>query len=249
MSKIRTGNCRHCLRDRAVGGGLCHRERRRWSWRRPRRRSRRRPSWRWRHHGGGHHGGGGHHFGGRHHGGGHFHGRAAHFRSFSGHRSFSARGRSRTSFVLRATHEFRWERPGAELARTRPQLSPHRSAASSRDAGQRYRGRGACRVAIRTVAEAAAGGGTAMAATAGSDRCSGRSPISTSTTTRCGDRVSARRSGTTAMTIFMPACSAPMTIRVLRATCRRAVRPAPGRTGWRCCAARTAAKSPACRST
>src|SRR6187551_2721786 len=43
------------------------------------------------HHGGGHRGGGhGHHFGGRHHGGGHFHGRAAHFRSFSGHRSFSA---------------------------------------------------------------------------------------------------------------------------------------------------------------
>ncbi|NOJ39858.1 Spy/CpxP family protein refolding chaperone [Bradyrhizobium australiense] len=42
------------------------------------------------HHGGGHRGGGhGHHFGGRHHGG-HFHGRAAHFRSFSTHRSFSA---------------------------------------------------------------------------------------------------------------------------------------------------------------
>ena len=43
--------------------------------------------------------------------------------------------------------------------------------------------------------------------------------------------------------------SAPMTIRVLRATCRRAVRPAPGRTGWRCYAARTAAKSQGCRST
>ena len=67
-----------------------------------------------------------------------------------------------------------------------------------------------------------------MAGTAGSDRCSGRSPILTSTTTRCGDRVSAPRSGTTAMTTFMPACSAPMTIRVLRATCRRAVLPGAG---------------------
>jgi hypothetical protein len=57
------------------------------------------------------------------------------------------------------------------------------------------------------------------------------------------------RSGTTAMTTFMPACSAPMTIRGLRATCRRVVRPAPGRTGWRCYAARTAAKSPGSRST
>ena len=41
----------------------------------------------------------------------------------------------------------------------------------------------------------------------------------------------------------------PYDYQVWRATCRRAVLPAPGLTGWRCYAARTAAKSPACRST
>ena len=143
--KDHTGNCRDCLRNGAVRGGLCHRERRRWSWRRSRWRLVAAAvimavaiavvaSWRW----------------------------TPFRRPASWRRPFSRQGGAfpfvlRTSFilgtpfVLRATHEFRGRRPGAELARTRPQLSPHRSAASSRHAGQRDRGRGARRMAIRTV--------------------------------------------------------------------------------------------------
>ena len=94
--------------------------------------------------------------------------------------------------------------------------------------------------------EAADGGGTAMADTAGSGRCSGRSPISTSMTMRCGDRVPAPRSGTMATTTSMPACSGPMTIEGLAGYLPPRGSPAPRPTGWRCCAARTAAKSPAC---
>ena len=242
--EIRTGNCCHCLCNRAVSGGLCHRERRRRSWRRSRWWPRRRSSWRWPS----------------------WWRRTPFRRPASWRRAIFTAGRRisvrspaivhsplvvlRTPFVLRATHEFRRRRPGAELARTRPQLSPHRSPASSRACGpaspraRRWPGG-------NTVGpEAAAGGGTATAGTAGSDRCSGRSPISTSMTTRCGDRASARRSGTTATTTSMPACSAPYDYRGpcrLPAAARFARRRA--RTGWRCCAARTAAKSPACRST
>ena len=74
-----------------------------------------------------------------------------------------------------------------------------------------------------------------MADMDGSGRCSGRSPITTSMTMRCGDRVPAPRSGAMAMTTFMPACSRPTTMMALRAICRRGRRhAAPDRLAQLC---------------
>ena len=89
--------------------------------------------------------------------------------------------------------------------------NPHNRAgivASAATAG-RFHGRGA-----------EAGGVTAMADTAGSARCSGRSPTTTFTTTPCGATTTTPRSGATATTTSMPECSRPMAMTISSATCR-----------------------------
>ncbi|MGY3289801.1 hypothetical protein ACVWWP_002868 [Bradyrhizobium sp. LM3.6] len=84
---------------------------------------------------------------------------------------------------------------------------------------------------------------------AGSDRCSGLSPITTSTTTRSGVTVSA--SGATAIPTSMPASSGPMAMTVSRPICRNVRRDDGKREALRSTsfAAATAAKSSVCRST
>ena len=81
-----------------------------------------------------------------------------------------------------------------------------------------------------TAAAATDGGAIATAAMAGSGRCSGRSPITTSMTTRCGATATTTRSGITAMATSMPACSRPMAMTTSPAIGRKAAgvrKPAP----------------------
>ena len=108
-----------------------------------------------------------------------------------------------------------------------------------------------------------AGGDTVTAATDGSARCTGHSPTTICTTTRCGAMAMTTRSGVTATATFTPAYSRPTATTISPATCRNtpaATRAAlskqrllPARRprrpiSWRKCAARTVAISLACQS-
>ena len=109
----------------------------------------------------------------------------------------------------------------AELA-----FSRGRNAQQSRAAQSKY-ARSDCsrcsdgRMAAQTAAQTD-GGDTPTAATAGSARCSGRSPTTIGMTTRCGAMATTRRSGTTATTTFMPAFSRLTAMTPSPAICHRA---------------------------